>query len=431
MHSLKFQTVILASVLLTACASAPDKPAADDVKSTPVSDSIGILLYGDSGYLPEYPDDDDYVEVFDEQQYLAKEKADWLEDKRPPEDFQARPWTISPVTGGVITDTGLHLVSAAMKNYCKNTATCDFGMMMGDNIYPNGLTRGLDGFDDQLRMKHMFADPLGNLVDEPPGFVIYSTLGNHDWRTSREAGFDQIEYLEESDAFYMDGPFYTVKPPSANGEVELFVIDTNMILTTLPVLDDQLADDGSEIPTTELDVPKYHVAPLTQAERDQAAWLEDKLKNSTAKWKIVLAHHPIWSSSGSKYEQGRALRKAILPAMCRYADAYIVGHEHTLEIHTDDCREALGEPVSEPLVQIISGAAAKQRPVHTPFMEKQEQKYPEHKTIWARGLIWGFAHLELEGDEATVQLITVSDETQPDGKMVFEYSFPRRSQLTH
>lgn len=429
MLSLKLQTAILTSVLLTACASGPDTRFSSGTKNTAKSDGIGILLFGDSGYLPEYPDEDDYVDLFDEQQYLDKEKADWLEDKRPPADFKARPWVVSPVTGGVITDTGLHLVSTAMKNYCKNTAVCDFGTMLGDNIYPDGLTRGADGFDDQVRMKDMFADPLGNLVDQPPGFVIYSTLGNHDWRTSREAGFDQIEYLEESESFYMDGPFYSIKPPSANGEVELFVVDTSMMLATLPVLDDALMDDGTEVATTELDVPSYRVGPLTQPEKDQAAWLEKKLKNSTAKWKLVIAHHPIWSSSGSKFEQGRALRKAILPAMCRYADAFIVGHEHTLEIHTDNCAEALGEPAAEPLVQIISGAAAKQRPVHTPFMEKQEQKYPEHKTIWARGLIWGFAHLQLEGDEATVQLMTVSEDSKPDGKMVFEYSFPRRSQL--
>lgn len=429
MLSLKLQTTILASILLTACASGPDKSASGDSDSTAKPGGIGILLYGDSGYLPAYPDEDDYVDIYTTEQYLEVEKADWLEDKRPPEDFKARPWTISPVTGGVITDTGLHLVSAAMKSYCRNTAVCDFGAMLGDNIYPDGLTRGADGFDDQTRMQDMFADPLGNLVDQPPGFVIYSTLGNHDWRTSRDAGFDQITYLEESDSFYMDGPFYTVKPPSANGEVELFIVDTSMMLTTLPVLKDQLADDGSEMPATEMDVMNFRVGPLTQPERDQAAWLEEKLKSSTAKWKIVIAHHPIWSSSGSKYEEGRALRKAILPAMCRYADAYIVGHEHTLEIHTDDCAEALGEPAAEPLVQIISGAAAKQRPVHTPFMEKQELKYPEHKTIWARGLIWGFAHLQLEGDEATVQLVEVSEASQPDGEMVFEYSFPRRSQL--
>lgn len=429
MLSLKTPTTILASLLLASCVSAPDEPTTKAPPSAAGPTATGILLFGDSGYLPEYPDDDHFVEIFDEQKYLANEKADWLEDKRPPEDFQARPWVISPITGGVITDTGLHLVSTAMKAYCKNTAVCDFGTMLGDNIYPDGLTRGADGFDDQLRMQHMFADPLGSLVDQPPGFVIYSTLGNHDWRTSRDAGFDQITYLEESDSFYMDGPFYTIKPPSANGEVELFVVDTSMLLATLPVLEDELMDDGSEVPTAELDVPSYRVEPLTQAESNQAAWLENKLKNSTAKWKLVVAHHPIWSSSGSKYEQGRALRKSILPAMCRYADAYIVGHEHTLEIHTDSCAEALGEPAAEPLVQIVSGAAAKQRPVHTPFMEKQEQKYPEHKTIWARGLIWGFAHLKLEGNEATVQLLEVSKESKPGGEMVFEYTFPRRSQL--
>jgi tartrate-resistant acid phosphatase type 5 len=156
-------------------------------------------------------------------------------------------------------------------------------------------------------------------------------------------------------------------------------------------------------------------------------WLEAKLKQSNAKWKIVIAHHPIWSSSGSKFEQGRSLRKLIMPAMCRYADAYIVGHEHTMEIHEDNCEATMGEAMDPPLVQIVSGAASKQRPLNTNFMRQQEAKYPGHKTIWAEGLLWGFAHMTVEGDTASVTLLSVPDDGGSEHTVDFEYQFERRS----
>jgi hypothetical protein len=170
---------------------------------------------------------------------------------------------------------------------------------------------------------------------------------------------------------------------------------------------------------------------MTDEERNMSAWLEDALKTSTAKWKFVIAHHPIWSSSGSKFEQARVLRELLLPPMCRYADAYIVGHDHTLEIHTDDCTAALGQATGKPLVQIVSGAAAKQRPIHTSFMWHQERKYPEHKTIWAAGLLWGFAHMQLEGDNAKVSILSVPDDGSADISTDFEYEFGRRSHLNY
>ena len=204
-----------------------------------------------------------------------------------------------------------------------------------------------------------------------------------------------------------------------------------MLLASVPVFADYLNDDGSEATTKIVEPRNYFVLPLTDAEKNMPNWLETALRNSTAKWKFVIAHHPIWSSSGSKFEQARVLRNLILPAMCRYADAYLVGHDHTLEIHTDNCQAALGAPTAKPLVQIVSGAAAKQRPVHTSFMRHQEKKYPEHKTVWAEGLLWGFAHMWVDGETAKVTLLSVPDDGSSDTSVNFEYQFERRSHLNH
>jgi hypothetical protein len=417
----------LAMLAAAACGrqtnSVDDPAAAADAQEL----SVGILLFGDSGYHLDYPDQDDFDELFSEEEFQQSEWDDWVEDKRPQDQFEARPISVSPVTGKTVPATGMHAIALAMKNYCRDTRTCDFGALLGDNIYPSGATFGADGKDDIQRFRDMFTVPFGKLVADPSTYLTYVALGNHDWETSRQAGFAQIAFLEKEPGFYMDGPYYTVKPPAGKGDIELFVIDTSMILASVPVFADSLNDDGSEVTTSEVEPVDYHVEPLTDAERAMPQWLENALRESTARWKFVVAHHPIWSSSGSKFEQARVLRQLLLPAMCRYADGYLVGHDHTLEIHTDSCEATLGEPTEKPLVQIVSGAAAKQRPIHTTFMQKQDEKYPEHETLWAEGLLWGFAHLQVEGDSATVRLLSIPD----DGSSViaedFAYSFERRS----
>jgi tartrate-resistant acid phosphatase type 5 len=392
---------------------------------------VGVLIFGDGGYHLMYPDQDDFVELFSTEEYLQNEWNSWLEDKRPADEFAAMPYAISPVTGKTVPATGMDGVSQAMKDYCRNTmatgASCDFGVMLGDNIYPSGATLGADGKDDAQRFHDNLTQPYGKLVEDRPGYTVYVALGNHDWETSRAGGFAQIEFLERSDDFYMDGPFYSVKPPAGKGEVELFVIDTSMLLANTTVHEDSLDDNGAEIVTDIVAVPNYFVQPLTEAEKNMAAWLEQSLQASTAKWKIVLAHHPIWSGSGSKFEQGRALRELILPSMCRYADAFLVGHDHTLEIHSDDCSAALGQATAKPLIQVVSGAAAKQRPVNSNFIRQQELKYPEHTTVFAKGQLWGFAHMQIQGDQAVVQLLSIPDDGSPAITLEYEYVIERRS----
>ena len=116
------------------------------------------------------------------------------------------------------------------------------------------------------------------------------------------------------------------------------------------------------------------------------------------------------------------LRRLLLPTLCRHADLYLAGHDHTLELHHDDCRETgLAGP---PLPNVVSGAAAKQRALNTAFMRHQQAKYPQLRTEWARGLVWGFAHLAVAGDLATLTFV----ETPDDGSGVPEVKY--RTRLT-
>jgi tartrate-resistant acid phosphatase type 5 len=419
-------------VMLAGC-SAMDTPAPaaqgaprGGVGANAARDAIGILVFGDHGYHLDYLEAEDFDPPRSREQFIAAEQAEWLEDKRPAAEFRP-PAMTQHTNGSWVAASGLAPVARAMHSYCLEMKNCDFAAMLGDNIYPNGATRGADGHDDAARFEKIFAVPFGPFADLAPDFRIYSALGNHDWNTSREGAMDQVVYLAHTPPFFMGGIAYRVKPRAAHGDVELFVIDTTVMLAGHTVYEDALADDASEMPPTELAAPDPWVVPATAAERDMAAWLERALRDSTARWKIVLGHHPLWSSAGSKYEQARVLRNLILPSLCRYADAYLAGHDHTLELHFDDCSVALPGAKVAPLASIVSGAAAKQRALNTAFMQHQDKRYPQLTTDWARGLVWGFAHLSLSGDEATVRFIETADDGSGAMQTVHTARFARRS----
>src|SRR5690606_39867533 len=140
----------------------------------------------------------------------------------------------------------------------------------------------------------------------------------------------QVAYLRQSPLYALDGIYYRASPAPG---VEIFAIDTTVMLNAEVVYDDALADDGSPIATGREDKDEPWAEPVGD-EAEMVAWLERALAESDARWKIVIGHHPLWSSSGTKHEEAKVLRRLLMPLLCRYADAYYAGHDHTLEIHT-------------------------------------------------------------------------------------------------
>jgi hypothetical protein len=330
-----------------------------------------------------------------------------------------------PVNGSIIAASGQAPVADAMRDFC-NTRGCDFGAMLGDNIYPDGATAGADGIDDARRFHDLFTVPYGRLGEGRPDFRIFSVLGNHDWHTSREGAMSQVRFLERSRPFYMDGLFYRVVPAGAQGEVEIFAIDTEVLLAGTTVYKAALTDDAREAPPTKLEKLEPWAAPQTDAERNMVEWLEAALASSKARWKIVIGHHPLWSTAGSKFEQAKVLRRLILPTLCRHADLYLAGHEHTLEVHTDDCSTVTGEK-RPPLPQVVSGSAAKMRPTNTAFQRHQLEGNPQLHTLFARGLAWGFAHLTFEAERVSVRMVQVPHDGSA-ANVAYEQSFARRTE---
>jgi hypothetical protein len=389
--------------------------------------AIQFLAFGDGGYHYDYLTWGDGPGPKTLEAFVEEERLDWLDDKRPPSEFKPPPAYRVPETGSWIAASGQAAVANAMRGHCAAGAGCDFAVMLGDNIYPDGATAGADGRDDGERFRRILYEPYAPLAAFADDFRIYVALGNHDWRTSREGAMAQVRYHEDTRPFYMDGIRYKVAPTGDPRELEVFVLDTHVLLSGVTVLEDELADDGSELHTEEVDPPSPWSLPQTELERDMAGWLERSLAASPARWRIVIGHHPLWSSAGSKFQQARALRALILPALCRHADLYLAGHEHTLELHTDDCREVPEATGRTPLAHVVSGAAGKQRPLNTAFARHQLAANPQLASIWARGLVWGFAHVTLGPDQATIRLVTTPDDGSGVPEIAFEHRFDRRS----
>lgn len=389
--------------------------------------SFRFAIFGDSGYIPAYEDfDEDETPITSLEAYLDEERSAW-EKRHNRSTFKPAPMVFESTLGSFVPASGLYPVAWAMEDTCAKQG-CQFAAMLGDNVYPDGGTLGADGRFDSRRYNDMLHKPfqrLGNGVDD---FTIYSMMGNHDWRISREATMSQMLYLQEHPGFSMPDYFYRVSPPATGGEVELFVIDTEMLLASTTVYTDKLASDGSgrEVSDDELDDFPPHAAPQSAAERNMVGWLEEALANSTARWKIVLGHHALWSGGGSKFEKARALRKLLMPALCRHADAYFAGDDHMLEMYTDSCAEVEGA-LPGPLPTLVSGAGAKWRPNHPAFIAQQEKKYPELTTVWSEGPTWGFMYVVLEEDTMQIQAVVPSTDFSRKSQVEKVVSFSRRN----
>jgi hypothetical protein len=147
----------------------------------------------------------------------------------------------------------------------------DFVTMDGDNIYGGHSARSF---------KLKFEDPYKPLLDE--GVKFYASLGNHD-----DA---QIEINYKP--YNMNGHnYYTFEKK----DIEFFVLDSN------------------------------YMSP------EQLSWLEDKLKSSTAKWKIAYFHHPLYTCARF-HGPDVDLRNELMPIFTLYGVNVVwSGHEHVYE----------------------------------------------------------------------------------------------------
>ncbi|HTX49238.1 MAG TPA: tartrate-resistant acid phosphatase type 5 family protein [Caulobacteraceae bacterium] len=186
-----------------------------------------------------------------------------------------------------------------------------FVISVGDNFYEKGVESATDP-----KWKTSFEDVYAAPSLQVPWYVA---LGNHDYYGTPEA---QLDYAKTSPRWRMPRRYYSRRETAPDGSsLELFVLDTT------PLIPDYLAHKGL--------APK-----LAGLDPDgQVAWFAAALAASTADWKVVVGHHPIWagdnSESGKEGHWGSPDLVAKLdPLLKRHGvHLYLNGHDHELQ-HT-------------------------------------------------------------------------------------------------
>lgn len=216
----------------------------------------------------------------------------------------------------------------------------DFGITLGDNFYPKGLD---ELFDPRWQRDwERFYTQLG--------IRFYATFGNHDHYTARGAE-TEIQRSLRSSSWCLPKPYYTFTA----GPVQFFALDTNPIENREPAYQEQLD------------------------------WLERALAASSARWKVVYGHHPIFSTGpdGDTEE----MVEEVLPVLTRHqADAYLAGHEHVMEYLKPEGT----------LSFFVAGAGG--------HALRHLGKDGDGRRVWAAGKTLGFLVLEAEAGGGSLQM---------------------------
>ncbi len=201
----------------------------------------------------------------------------------------------------------------------------EFIATTGDNFYDNGIASVNDpywisSYEAIYHQPHLFID-------------WHPVLGNHDYRGNWQA---QIDYSRKSRRWQMPAQYYSKTLTLEDGNTALV-----LFIDTSPLNPDYAHEE------------KYQEA-YSQGTSAQLEWINNTLAESKHSWKIVIGHHPLYSS-GKRYGKTDAIKDVLEPILHKHAvDVYIAGHEHDLQHN---------QLPGEKLVHIVSGGGSEVRPV--------------------------------------------------------------------
>ena len=251
-----------------------------------------------------------------------------------------------------------------MLAYLRERAKFDFVLMLGDNIYSDGVGRGI-----QKTFEAPFADLLA------AGVQFYAVLGNHDIRRGTEL---QIHYA----AWNMTGRrFYAF--PKGDSLIEFFGLDSTalsdegraLVLVEKARLDNERAAllrkkttltaserERLEKLNAELGEDVAFINEQAAVKNAQLVWLRDALANSQARWKVVFLHHSIYSAATRAGGHGGErsvlrLRRLLEPIFVDGGvDLVLAGHDHHYARST---LQPANAPGSHQVQYVTAGASAR------------------------------------------------------------------------
>ena len=210
----------------------------------------------------------------------------------------------------VFGDWGRHgekdQVEVAMQmEIAANAMRPQFIISVGDNFYEKGVA-SVEDPQWQKTFENVYVAPSLQV----PWYVA---LGNHDYLGNCDA---QLAYSHLSKRWNMPARYFTLsRQIDAKTAVDLFFLDTTPMVRSY------------------WHEPIYREHVRSQDVPQQLAWFKAALAASTAPWKIVIGHHPIYSGGGPfGHGDTRELIKDVLPLLKQYqVQAYFNGHDHNLQ----------------------------------------------------------------------------------------------------
>ena len=249
-------------------------------------------------------------------------------------------------------------------------------LSLGDNFYNYGVQSVHDAqWNDFEQTFHLLPCP------------FYAVLGNHDYLGNVKA---QIEYASYRPTTHWKMPFryYDKMFVSGNVTVHVFFLDT---FTLCP----------SESRMCSMAMGMLNFDKLFQEkDLEQYRWLERHLETTTATWKIVVGHYPVFSHG--HHGNTEELIQDLFPLLKQHkVDFYLSGHDHDLEfIRRDDINF------------IVSGTGCSSNPVSL-----------SHQSIYASDVTtFGFQVMQFTQDSVRFGFVT------NQGKQMW-YSIPKQKNV--
>lgn len=248
-------------------------------------------------------------------------------------------------------------VAAAIKDKC-DADGCDFGVLLGDNFYPSGVS-GVDDPQWQEKLELPYAE-----LD----FPFYMILGNHDYGGDGAGyefglGANQVDYAAVHDKWILPAEYYAFD----DGAATFLGLGTNLIFW------DQ-----------------------ANAVAEQGAYFTDVLGQSDKPWRIAIGHHPYLSNgthgNAGSYDNvpyipianGENVKTFFDDYMCSQVDLYLSGHDHS--------RQIIEGPAECPVTFVVSGAGAKTTDLPGSNPAVFEKAYE------------GFAYLVIDDESITIEM---------------------------
>jgi len=202
-------------------------------------------------------------------------------------ELTAQPLCAGETRFAIIGDYGWAGPDAAAVAALVDSWFVDFIITTGDNNYPDGAAATIDDNIGQYYADYI-APYRGSYGPGAAENRFFPVPGNHDWNTGSLDPYQDYFILPHNERYYS----FTWGP------VDFFMLDS-----------DPREPDG------------------ITADSAQAAWLAGELAAGTAVWKLVVAHHPPYSSSA----RHGSIPEMQWPYAAWGVTAVLAGHDHTYE----------------------------------------------------------------------------------------------------